>query len=123
MSESLALKVCREEVCKAGAVSPVAKKIGYARSSVSLYLSGKYPAKDSSKLETKILTTFTDNIFCPFAEKIISKQKCEETNRKGTNTSNPMLFKLHQFCLKCPVKYNPKKEFMKQFKENNDEQS
>ena len=26
MSESLALKVCREEVCKAGAVSPVAKK-------------------------------------------------------------------------------------------------
>ncbi len=27
MSESLALKVCREEVCKAGAVSPVAKKL------------------------------------------------------------------------------------------------
>ena len=121
MSESLARKICREEVCKAGSVRPVAEKIGYARSSVSLYLSGKYPAKDCSKLETKILTTFTDNIFCPFAEKIISKEKCEETNRKGTNTSNQMLFKLHQFFLNCPAKYNPKKEFMKQFKENDDE--
>ena len=53
MSESLALKICREEVCKAGSVRPVAEKLGYARSSVSLYLSGKYPAKDFALLLKK----------------------------------------------------------------------
>lgn len=121
MPESLALQICRDEVKKAGSIRPVAKKLGYSRSSINLYLREKYPAKSVEKIETKILTVFTDQIFCPFAEQIISKQKCEETNRKGTNTSNPMLFKLHQFCVRCPVKHNPQKEFMKQFKENHND--
>lgn len=115
MSESLALKICRMEVKKAGSVRPVAEKLGYARSSISLYVSGTYPAKSTEKLENKILATFTDNIFCPFTEKVISQKECEESNRKGINTSNPVLFRLHQYCQCCPVKHNPQKEFMRQF--------
>lgn len=115
MSESLALKICRLEVKKAGSVRPVAEKLGYARSSISLYVSGTYPAKSTEKLENKILATYTDNIFCPFVEKIISQKECTESNRKGINTSNPLLFKLHQFCQRCPVKHNPQKEFKQQF--------
>lgn len=113
MSESLAFRVCQEEVKKAGSIAPVAAKIGYKRSSLNLYLLGKYPAKSVKAIENKIITTFTDNIFCPFAEEIISKEKCESTNRKGINTTNPVFFKLHQYCKSCPVKYDSKKEFLK----------
>ncbi len=117
---SIAYKILRREVQKAGSVAPVAKKIGYARSSVSLYLSGRYTA-NVDRLEKKIIGTYTNKILCPYTSQIIDKSECEEVERQNLNTSNPVLFKLQQFCKSCPVKHNYKEKFISQFKENNND--
>nr|DAI24849.1 MAG TPA: hypothetical protein [Caudoviricetes sp.] len=112
---SLAWSICRREVDKAGSTAPVAKKIGYARSSVALYLAGRYTA-NVDKIEKKIIGTYTNKILCPYTNEIIEKRECEEVEKQSLNTSNPVLFKLQLFCLSCPVKHNKKEEFISQFK-------
>lgn len=117
---SLAYQILRREVQKAGCITPVAKKIGYARSSVNLYLSGRYTASVEN-IEKKIIGTYTNKILCPYTNEIIEKSECEEVEKQKLNTSNPVLFKFQQFCKSCPVKHNPKEKFISQFKEKNHE--
>lgn len=117
---SLAFEICRREVDKAGSIAPVAKKIGYSRSSLNLYLLGRYTAK-TDEIEKKIIATYTNKILCPYTNKIMDKSECEEVETTSLNTSNPVLFKLQQFCKNCPVKQNRKQQFISQFKENNND--
>ena len=114
---SLAYEICRREVSKAGSSDPVAKKLGYARSSLNLYLLGRYPAKSTENIEKKILATYTSKILCPFTNKIIEQKECDEIVSQNINTGNPVLFKLQQFCKTCPerLKNNRKEEFKRKF--------
>lgn len=117
---SLAYQILRREIQKAGSVGAVAKKLGYARSSISLYYNGRYTA-DVEQIEKKIIGVYTNKILCPYTDKIIDKSECDEVERQSLNTTNPVLFKLQQFCKSCPVKTNPKEKFISQFKENNND--
>lgn len=117
---SIAYQILRREVQKAKSVAPVAKKLGYARSSVSLYLSGRYTA-NVENIEKKIIGTFTGKILCPYTNEIIEKSECEEVEKQNLNTSNPVLFRLQQFCKSCPIRHNPKEKFISEFKENNND--
>lgn len=117
---SLAYQILRREIAKAGNVRAVAEKLGYARSSISLYYNGRYTA-DVEQIEKKIIGTYTSKILCPYTNEIIDKSQCEEVEKQNLNTTNPVLFKLQQFCKSCPVKNNRKEKFISQFKEKNND--
>lgn len=112
---SLAYEILKKEVKKAGSVGAVAKKLNYARSTVSLYVNDKYTAS-VEEIEKKILAVFSDKILCPFTDTIISKEECDEACCSKINASNPVMFKWQQFCKNCPVKFNKKEQFKKRFK-------
>lgn len=111
---SLAYKIACHEVSKCS-IGAVAKKIGYARSSLNLYLLGAYTANVDA-IENKIIATYTDKILCPYANKIIEKKECDDVQFKNLSTSNPVIFRLQQFCRTCPIKHNLKENFRNQFK-------
>lgn len=110
---TIAYKICKREVEKAGSISAVAKIIGYQRSSLNLYLLGKYPAKSVAAIEKKILAAFTDKLLCPFTNEVIDRAECDEIIGRKINTTNPVLFKLQQHCKNCQIrqKHNIKEEF------------
>lgn len=117
---SLAYQILHREIKKAGSVGAVAKKLGYARSSISLYYNGNYTA-DVEQIEKKIIGVFTNKILCPYTNQIIDKSECDEVESQSLNTSNPVLFKLQQYCKSCPVKNNPKEKFINHFNEKNND--
>ena len=114
---SLAYEILQKEVDKAGwgGIGKVAQNLGYGRSSINLYLRGKYPA-GTEKLEEKILATYSDSIVCPFTKGVLSKKQCDDASGSSINASNPVIFKLQQFCKSCPVRNQTKDEFKKQFR-------
>lgn len=76
---SLAYEICRREVSKAGSIDPVAKKLGYARSSLNLYLLGRYPAKSTENIEKKILATYTSKSFVLSLTKSLNKRNATKS--------------------------------------------
>lgn len=117
---SIAYQILRSEVRKAGRITPVAKKLGYARSSINLYLLGRYPAKIEA-IERKIIGTFTNQILCPYINEVINKSVCEDIEQKSVNTNNPVLRKLQQYCEICPARHDLKEQFKEKIKEKNHE--
>ncbi|MFV0626133.1 MAG: hypothetical protein ACK5N8_02130 [Alphaproteobacteria bacterium] len=109
---SRAYKIAKDFADK-NTIGVLAKKLGYARSSTNLYLLGQYNG-NIKYIENKILTVFINRIHCPYRDKVISKEDCEDTC-KSTNTSSPALFKMQQFCKTCPFQNTTKEEFKKQF--------
>lgn len=99
--------VLDEQLRKPGAtITSVAGQIGYARTSLSLYLSGKYPSKSAHRLEAAILNTFCDRIVCPHLSSDIAQSQCHAYRTRPLPQSNAAELKHWLACQRCPVNAN-----------------
>lgn len=84
-------------------ITEIAAEIGYARPSLSLYLSGKYPSKSAHRLEAAILNTFCDRIVCPHLTRDIAQEQCHTYRTRPLPQSNAAELKHWLACQRCPV--------------------
>ena len=105
------LALLRAEVGKPGkSISSVAGEIGMPRPSLSMLLSGKYPAKldkVAAKFAAKVLKQYADQVYCPHLHRGIGRELCEHHATRPMSISNPDRLKQHLACLQCPL--NPTK--------------
>ncbi|MDA8085915.1 MAG: helix-turn-helix transcriptional regulator [Nitrospiraceae bacterium] len=88
----------------------VAKELGVNKSTISLVLSGKYPA-GTEKIEERVMNIYGNNgqVSCPGrGNEEISPSACAETRKRakdiGLNAGNLRSLKLYKTCLKCAVR-------------------
>ncbi|MFE0757214.1 hypothetical protein ACFW16_24860 [Inquilinus sp. NPDC058860] len=65
----------RAEASRRGSIRAVADAIGRSRTAVSLALSGKYPASDTSRFEAAVLAAL-DQVECPFLAERVQRDRC-----------------------------------------------
>lgn len=99
MTEWLAMLGARVETL--GSIQAVATELGYSRSSISLALAGKYPAK-VTKLQAAVVTAYT-RCHCPYLAREITAVECRGHRTRPTPQSNPEELRFWSACQGCPV--------------------
>lgn len=97
------IDLLRDDVVRSGSINKTAQKIGVSRSSISLALSGKYPAGTKS-LEAKVREALTGLIECPFHGASIPAADCVSSSHAPMPTSSPAALRMWSACQTCPQK-------------------
>lgn len=88
-----------------GGITKVAKMLGYARSSLSVFLTGRYRGS-TENLEARILEVFTGTVECPYLGCPISRDECAAQRAMAMPTHDASLLKEWQAaqrtCRTCP---------------------
>lgn len=84
----------------------VAAKLGYSRTAVTLYLSGKYPG-GVARLEARIVERL-GGVDCPFLGRTISNADCASHASRDCPSTSPMALRHWQACKTCD--HNPKRK-------------
>ena len=85
-----------------GGIAAVARKIGYARPSLSLYLSGRYPAGDTGAIEAAIVRALTGRVSCPHLGRDLSADECLGFASRPMPMSRPDALRHWHACRDCP---------------------
>lgn len=81
----------------------VAEKLGYSNhTTISLVLSGKYPAK-TDKVAARVLDVFARTT-CAHTGLEITHAECRITSTAKTPTSSPQAMRQWRACQSCPLK-------------------
>lgn len=87
-------------------ISDVARQMGYARSTISLVLSGKYDG-GTDAIAAKTLATFTDFVTCPHLRREITNAECTDYHTRAMPMSDPEelrhWMKCRNECSHCPL--------------------
>lgn len=94
------MEILREEVAKSN-VTEVARQMGYARSTISLVVHGRYPG-DPHKVAARVIEVFSDRRLCPHTQQTISAADCAETHSAPMPTSNAKRLRHWTACRACP---------------------
>lgn len=94
------LDLLKAEVAKSN-ITQVASQIGYARTSVSLALNGKYVGS-TDKLAAAVLEAFSDRFQCPHLGQAITRQDCDGFSRRSIPQSNASALRHWRACQACP---------------------
>lgn len=86
---------------EATSVTAVAKKIGYARTSVSLLHHGRYLG-DNKHITAAIIEAFAKEITCPHLKREIAPAECREMRDAPMPQSDPKKFRHWTVCRSCP---------------------
>ncbi len=88
-----------------GGITKVAKMLGYARTSISVALTGKYKGSTET-LEAKILEVFAGHFECPHLGCEISREECAAQRAFMMPTHNATALKewqeMKRACRSCP---------------------
>lgn len=95
------IDILRVEVAKSN-ITQVAAKLGYARPSISLALSGNYKGS-TDKLATAVLNTFDAGIFCPHLQQPIGDDDCAEFQSRPIPQSNASALRHWRACQNCEL--------------------
>ena len=101
------LELLRQQVAAKG-VRAVARELGLSKSTVSLAVSGRYPAS-TRKIEEAVRRVYGEGraLLCPELGEI-SVATCvrnwEEAQRIGLRTNDPDKLRLFRVCRDCPVR-------------------
>ncbi|WP_179188698.1 hypothetical protein [Kiloniella majae] len=93
------IKLLAEEVARTN-ITQAARKIGYARPSVSLALKGRYPG-GTDRIAAAVLRHLDRKVFCPFYHRDLSLSGCYGEQAKPLSTSNPRALRLWRTCQAC----------------------
>lgn len=97
----------RAEQAKGKSVSQIARETGMARPSVSMLLSGTYPAQSldlvTRKHGARIVQLYRDQVLCPHLRRGISAEVCRGHASAPMSTSNPEKLRHWQACRRCPL--------------------
>lgn len=103
--EWLALLKARRAAGKS--VSEIAREVGMARPSVSMLLSGSYPARSldlvARKHGARILRLYRDQVLCPHLRHGIGVEDCRQHAAAPMSTSNPAKLAHWRACRRCPL--------------------
>ncbi len=78
----------------------VGKALGLRGSTISLVLSGKYPAK-TDKVAARVLAVF-GHVQCPHLGEELTGAKCIEFHSRAAPTSSPFAMRHWRACQACP---------------------
>lgn len=106
------IALLKAERAKGKSVSDIARECGVARSSLSMLLSGTYPAASlalaTSKHGARIVRIYRNQVLCPHLHRGIGAAECEAFARAPMSTSNPEKLRHWRSCRQCPL--NPVNE-------------
>lgn len=106
------LTLLRSEKDKGKSVSQIAAETGMARSSVSMLLSGNYPAQSldlvTRKHGARVVQIYRDQVLCPHLRRGISAEACRAHAEAPLSASNIERMRHHEACRRCPL--NPLQE-------------
>ena len=106
--------LCRAEVGKGKSISQVARETGIARSSLSMLLSGSYPADSldvaSRRHAARVVQLYRDQVLCPHLKRGIGADACRSFAAMPMSTSSPENLKHWRACRRCPLNSLNQKE-------------
>lgn len=106
------ISLCRAEVAKGKTISQVARECGMPRSSLSMLLSGGYPAQSldlvTRKYGQKIAKLYRDAVLCPHLHRSIPSDECQAHAAAPMTASLPEKLRQYRACRRCPL--NPLKK-------------
>jgi hypothetical protein len=95
-------------------VTEIAREVGMKRTSLSLLLSGKYPAslkKMSVKYAPIVFKRYSNQVACPHLQKGIGAAECESFATQPLSMSSPDKLRHWRACQRCEINpTQPKKE-------------
>lgn len=94
------VELLRTAVRQAGSMAGAARDLGVSRSAVSLLLAGRYPAKDTSAMETRIRGLA--GVDCPHLGRRVSYEHCCSTALGPCPTHTPEALAAWRACQGCP---------------------
>jgi hypothetical protein len=108
--EAARLEVDRHNAANGGrgGIAAVARRIGMSRTALSLYLAGRYPAKSTTAIETRILRTLTGRLPCPAIGAEVTPDECADRRARPMPTSSPRALRQWHTCRTCS--HNPERE-------------
>ncbi|WP_375590174.1 helix-turn-helix transcriptional regulator [Hoeflea alexandrii] len=93
------LDLLKAEVAKAN-ITQVADAIGYARTSVSLALNGKYSGS-TDNLAAAVIRTYSDRVACPFLGVPLTRPDCDGYRSRAIPQSNAQALRHWRACRSC----------------------
>ena len=90
------------EAAREGSQAKVARRIGYAPSSLSLALSGAYRGS-LAHMEAAIAEAFGAAVACPWLGRSIDAETCRSHRTRPIPTANPADLKHWRACRYCPL--------------------
>jgi len=101
------LSIFRKEVEAKGA-KQVSRELNISASTISLVLSGKYPAS-TDRIEERVMAIYGNDgkVDCPVMGKIspgLCVSAWEKAKKIGVRCGNPATIVLHKACLKCDLR-------------------
>ncbi len=105
------LTLLRAQHAQGKSISQIARETGMARPSLSMLLSGTYPAQSldlvTQKHGVRILQIYRDQQLCPHLHKAIPIDQCRSFASAPMSTSDPEKLRHFRSCRRCPL--NPRK--------------
>lgn len=97
------IDACHEEKEKLGiSYAKIARRIGYARPSLSLALSGNYTGNTKTIADAYI--TYRTQVLCPYASETVDRQYCRNHALTDAPTHNPAALRHWRACQGCAHK-------------------
>lgn len=99
------MTLLRAERAGGKSVSQIARETGIARSSLSMLLSGTYPAQSldlvTRKYGAQVVLLYRAEVLCPHLRRGISIETCKGHATAQMSTSNPEKLKHWRACRQC----------------------
>jgi hypothetical protein len=106
-SEPEWLALLRAEVAKGRTIAAVAREAGMARPSLSMLLSGTYPAASldrvTAKHEGPVLARLRDQVPCPHLRRGIGRAECRAHASAPMSASDPARLRQWAACRGCAL--------------------
>lgn len=101
------ITLLRLEQGKGKSISQIARETEMARPSVSMLLSGTYPARSldlaTSKHGSRILKLYRDQVLCPHLHRGLAIEKCRALATAPMSTSDPDQISQWRACRQCAL--------------------
>jgi transcriptional regulator with XRE-family HTH domain len=101
------ISLCREQIAKGKSISQVARETGLARPSLSMILSGTYPAQSldlaSRKHAARVVQLYRDRVLCPYLRTGLTADQCRAYASAPMSTSDPEQLSQCRACRRCPL--------------------
>lgn len=105
------IALLRKQVQNGKSISQIARETGMARPSVSMLLSGTYPAQSldlvTAKHGARVFALYRDQVLCPHQRKGLAPDRCRDLAAAPMSTSDPEQIAQCRACRRCPL--NPLK--------------
>lgn len=101
------IALCRQEVAKGKSISQVSRETGIARPSLSMILSGTYPAQSfdlaSRKHAARVVKLYRGRVLCPHLRSSLAASDCKAKASAPMSTSDPEQISQWRACRRCPL--------------------